>query len=500
MTMLPTATPAGPATPARLLPAPARQQLALSALTGQAVAALADQHQVSRKFVYQQAHHAQQALDQAFAPPPDDDDKVLFNLPVTGRFLKRLTLASLLCCHSSYRGVCELLDTVFHVQRSTGYVAAVARAAMTQARGLNEQQGLANVRIGAHDEIFQAGQPVLVGVDTDSTYCYLLSPEEHRDGATWGVRLLELQDQGFRPDAVVSDRGSGLRAGHELALPAVPQRGDVFHLLYEVQPLVRTLEGRAYEALATCVKLERRLATTRWRRGRLDQSVLQKLRLARAAAAHAVAVADDVTTLVRWLRDDVLAVAGPDHATRQELYDFIVAELRARQPLGPAGLRDAVIYLTNQRDAALAFARQLDDDLAEVAEQHRVPVALVRELLQVEQTTGYDGRRWSRAAALYHHLGGRVHELRTALAAVVRGTVRASALVENFNSRLRNYFFLRRQVGPDYLHLLRFYLNHRPYPRSHRPERAGHSPRELLTGQRHAPWLEMLGLPDPLRN
>ena len=141
---------------------------------------------------------------------------------------------------------------------------------MTQARCLNEQQELTNVRIGAHDEIFQVGQPVLVGVDTDSTYCYLLSQEEQRDGATWGVRLLELQDQGFRPDAVVSDRGSGWRAGHELALPAVPQRGDVFHVLYAVKPLVLTLDNRAYEALATCGQLERQLATKQRRQGRLD--------------------------------------------------------------------------------------------------------------------------------------------------------------------------------------------------------------------------------------
>jgi len=38
---------------------------------------------------------------------------------------------------------------------------------------------------------------------------------------------------------------------------------------------------------------------------------------------------------------------------------------------------------------------------------------------------------------------------------------RASSLVENLNSRLRNYFFLRRQLGASYLHLLQFFLNHR---------------------------------------
>ena len=74
-----------------------------------------------------------------------------------------------------------------------------------------------------------------------------------------------------------------------------------------------------------------------------------------------------------------------------------------------------------------------------------------------------------------------------------RGTVRASSLVENVNSRLRSYFFLRRHLGNDYLALLQFFLNHRRFPRSQRPERAGKSPAELLTGQSHRHWLELLG-------
>lgn len=43
---------------------------------------LADKHQVSRKFVYQQGDKARKALDESFAPTQDDDD-VLFQLPVT---------------------------------------------------------------------------------------------------------------------------------------------------------------------------------------------------------------------------------------------------------------------------------------------------------------------------------------------------------------------------------------------------------------------------------
>ena len=71
--------------------------------------------------------------------------------------------------------------------------------------------------------------------------------------------------------------------------------------------------------------------------------------------------------------------------------------------------------------------------------------------------------------------------------------MRASSVVENLNSRLRTYFSLRRHLGPDYLDLLRFYLNHRVLERSERPERRGKTPAELLTGQAHGHWLELLG-------
>jgi hypothetical protein len=72
---------------------------------------------------------------------------------------------------------------------------------------------LVGVCIGVHDEIFQAGYPVLVDVNTASTYCYLLSLEGHHDVVTWGTRLLELVKQGFDSEGTVADAGNGLRAG-----------------------------------------------------------------------------------------------------------------------------------------------------------------------------------------------------------------------------------------------------------------------------------------------
>jgi len=44
-----------------------------------------------------------------------------------------------------------------------------------------------------------------------------------------------------------------------------------------------------------------------------------------------------------------------------------------------------------------------------------------------------------------------------------------------------------------YLNLLQFFLNHRQFMRSDVPERVDKSPKELMTGQEHLHWLEMLG-------
>ena len=483
-----------PRCPAQRLRPPQRQQLALQALAGtQPISHLAATHEVSRKFVYQQATHAQQALEHAFDPDPGDDG-VLFYLPVTKPWLQQLVLGLVLICHSSYRGVAELLRDLFDYPLSLGTIHHIVHGAFPAARARNDSHDLSGVRIGVPDEIFQAGTPVLVGCDAQSTYCYLLSPEEHRDADTWAARLRALVGRGWCPEAIVADGGTALRAAHEAVLPEVPRRRDVFHAFYEeIGPLTRALEARAYQAIERRSQLEAQRARPGKRRDRLKLSLAQKLRHARIAEAQAVALADDVAVLARWLREDVLAVAGQEHARRCELYDFVLAELRARQDGCPHRLQPVCTALANQRDDLLAFAAQLDRDLAAVAQECQVPEALVREALQVQALSAYDVRRGPREAALRQALRGRYHLVSEAVALVAGAVVRASSVVENVNSRLRSYFFLRRQVGPEALALLQFFLNHRRFLRSEHPSRVGRSPSELLTGASHAHWLELLG-------
>jgi hypothetical protein len=487
-------------TPTRLLPPTTRQQLVLDALAGQSITQLAQQHHVSRKFIYQQLHQAQHALEQAFQTPADKQAQPLFWLPVTKLWLRQLVLGLTLICHSSLRGVCELLRDLFDYPLALGTVHNILQQAAAHADRINRQQNLAHVRLGAHDEIFQAGPPVLVGADVASTYCYLLSQEEHRDADTWAVRLMELNQQGFHPDATIADFASGLRAGQGEALPDVPCRGDVFHALQTALPLVRSLENRAYEAIACRSRLEERQSRSEHRHGRKDLSLAMQLRYAREAETQAITLADEVAALIGWLRQDILAVRGPDYASRCALYDWIVAELRLREPHCPHKIRPVRCLLENQRQPLLAFAQQLDADLRGLAEEWAVPVTLVEEVRQVLSLASSRPERWQREQALWQRWGCRYGLLREAVQALLRQVVRASSVIENLNSRLRSYFFLRRHLGKKHLTLLQFFLNHRRFVRSEHVERAGKSPAELLTGQSHRHWLTLLGYSPFSRN
>ena len=481
-----------------------RLTLGVQALAGhQTISGLADDADVSRKFVYQQRDRAQAALDDAFAPSVADD-QVLFHLPVTKNWLRQAALGLTLICHSSYRGVHEFYRDLLNVNMSIGTVHNIVHDAIDKARPHNRAQNLANVRIAGLDEIFQNRQPVLVGADIHSTYCFLLSAEEQRDGDTWAVRLMECQDRGLDPDATIADFGTGIRAGQKRAMPGTLCRGDVFHAEHELTPVVTFLEHRAYDAITAHDKLERQ-KTKRQQQGRRDQrgqlaSLSRKVAAVAAEQTKAITLADDVVVLARWLRADVFAVSALPYADRCALFDFIVAELQTRASQCPHRLGPVCTLLKNHRDQLLAFALQLDEDLAELAADFAVPVAIVREVLDLQPLDKRQPQRWQKEATLRERLRGQFYFLEQAVRDLSKRVVRASSIIENINSRLRNYFFLRRELGSGYLELLQFFLNHRRFLRSEHAERVDKSPAELLTAQPHPHWLEMLGYSRFCRN
>lgn len=487
--------------PAKALDPSQRMQIAIQAISGaESITNLADEFDVSRKFVAGQADKARAALDEAFAPAGPSDDEVLYSIPVTKSWRNQVVLALTLIGRGSFRGVIEFCRDILDFKISIGTVHNIVHAAVDTARSFNLGQNLGNIEFAGLDEIFQNDQPILVGADIRSTYCFLLSPEEHRDADTWGVHLLDLLQRHFAPKATIADFAAGIRAGQALAMPGLPCRGDIFHVEMEITPVVCLLDNQAYKSIETreklqknIAKIERKLAEGQTAGATISPQLVEQFTHATQAEATAIALVDDIRVLSNWLQRDIFAVSGMPYEKRCELYDFICAELQTRESLCPHRIGPLVTLLNRRRDELLAFAKQLESDLGAIAIEFGVDPSIVCQLLDVEATNERSSRRWHQDALLRRKLGYLYYDLSVAVRDLKDNVVRASSVVENLNSRLRTYFTLRRELGPDYLALLQFFLNHRRFMRSDRPERVNKSPTELLTGKPHAHWLELLG-------
>lgn len=468
-----------------------RQQIAISVLSGkEKISNISRSYGISRKFVYHQKSKAIKALDVAFSSKEQDTD-VLFYIPVTKAWLHQVVLALILTCHSSYGGVMEFFRDIFDHHICKGTIFNIVQNALRKAIEINNSQDLSSIKVGAHDEIFQAKVPVLVGCDVKSTYTYLLKHEESRDATTWGVRLLELTDQGMNLEYTIADGGKGLRCGQKEAWPSVPCRGDVFHPLYDIGKLVAFLKNRAESAVETVRNLEEKMKNAKKRNKGNKYST--NLVRAKKEASSAVQLQSDISTLAKWLKQDILSVVGPDLSTRQELLEFVIEELKSREVQSPHRIRPVRKLLESQGKELLHFAEDIDNSIEELAERYSISPCSVRLVFELHSISNYENRYWELSNQLYDRLGTQFYNLQQEVEGIISETVRASSLVENLNSRLRNYFFLRKTLGNDYLGLLQFYLNHKRYVRSSKAERIGKSPKELLTQKTHDHWLELMG-------
>src|SRR5690349_21834335 len=100
-----------------------RREIGIQAIGGHApISHVANCYGVSRKFVYQQKEKALAGITQAFEESVLEEDKVLFYIPVTKKWLMQVVLALLFICRASYQGVVEFFRDIFDYDISKGSV------------------------------------------------------------------------------------------------------------------------------------------------------------------------------------------------------------------------------------------------------------------------------------------------------------------------------------------------------------------------------------------
>ena len=196
--------------------------------------------------------------------------------------LHRAVVALRVVAPNSIRAIEELLPILYPgVRRSYGKVQQLVTEAQTHAERFNRQVPLSTLRVGALDELFSQGSPVLAGVDLEGGYLFSLALRDDRSGESWAAVLGQAKDQGLTLERVVKDAATGMAAGVSEIFPEAEQRDDCFHAHYEMNKVRHRLERRAYAAIQNEDDALKRLRQTRVKDAKRRRQRKQKLAWAR---------------------------------------------------------------------------------------------------------------------------------------------------------------------------------------------------------------------------
>jgi hypothetical protein len=116
--------------------------------------------------------------------------------------------------------------------------------------------------------------------------------------------------------------------------------------------------------------------------------------------------------------------------TRQELFDFVVAESARHESEDVRRIRPLRVALQNRRDDLLASAGVLDTKLAHIAQTYETGEDFVREACVPLRLTSTSTAYWQSWNRLRAKIGGKFHTQFDAVTRVMAQTPRSSALVE----------------------------------------------------------------------
>jgi len=431
---------------------------------------LARLYDVSRQFLYEIRDRVLQAAANALSPRQPGPQPQGPEIVVDRDFLRR-AIAVLAMLKGTVRDIQQGLVLLFQVPRSVGHISQTLQEVGAAAAQDNESLLLPLPVLGEADEIFQGRRPCLTVVDGRSFLVLHLSPEEARDGTTWGVTLLDLQARGIQFQDLASDGATGIRAGVREARLMVPLRPDLFHLLREATRLGRRLERAAYRALEVAERVRRaarEARVTKRRQGRPLKVALSREQ-AEAQEQQAIACYDLFTWLVAEARQGLEPIDPSGHLTT-------AAQARATIEAAAALLQELGVKKVS------AFAQKLREHLEDLV----APLAWLEQSLSVwranldAETAAFIGWAYLRRQALALDMQ---KDFPPALQPAVRAfweTMalfhRSSSLAESLHSWLRPYLQIHRGMPGWLTPMLQWLWNHHPFQRG---KRAGQSPLEL---------------------
>jgi hypothetical protein len=502
-----------------------RTLIGCKAVSGIPVRQISKFYGVNREFVYEQKRIFEEQLRRIDFL--DFDDIVVLNK----KMKEKIIIACMLVCKGSEGDTVNFLKYVFDIDISKTTISRIINDATIKARKFNSEVDLSLIKIGSHDEIFQGGVPVLVGVANKENYIYLMEGVENRDSTTWGYHILKKMDeQNLNLDTVVSDAGSGLLKGIKEASPHTEQQSDTFHVGYELSIGVSQCENDAYRTMRDFEETEKkklknskklqeaqkkkiRKSIKKKKKQENNEAKLKELEIKETLELETleskalelnkkcedlkeksdkkIKIYDKLCILYVWIVQ-LLMVGGYFYDERIELFSYIIEEYESTGYCNHY-INKAFTFLKGNLPNVLKFVKKAEMAMEKLALDENIPIEVLK-LMWIQLRHSTDSSEYNIIEAkIGILLGKRYIDVRNKWDIFLEDIVRASSIVENVNSRLRPYLSLKKVVPNGFLDLIQFYFNTKEYRRSRKVHRIGKSPLEMLTGKKYPNPLELLG-------
>lgn len=439
---------------------------------------IAKEFKVSRKVVYQAQAFVSETLSEA---QYKEDHQVIL---MTKLLITRIIIGCMLFCKGSTEGTQRFLEQVFNISVSIGKISSTINQVALKAKEWNESIDLSNINVGANDELFQGSRPILVGIDPKSTFIYLFKLASNRDANTWGYWLLEkTEQQNLWLKSAVSDSGKGIiRGTKDVFGDDMHYQADVFHVKYDFQKALTSLENYAYRCIFEYQKLLKKNKTS---------DLTPSLETAKQKEIVAIEQFDSLSILFTWI-EELVAIGGYFFEDRVLLFKYIIEQLEEYKNVKNSYLKKSIRFIKNNYIQLLEFVKIAENALANLAIVEKVDESVLK-LIWEQETYSTESAEYNYIEAeIGKYLGERYWEIRNKYNDLKKNITRASSIVECINSLIRPYIDLKRSLGDNFTHLLQMYFNTRVYRRSRVKAREGKSPYELLTGYKCESFLDIL--------
>jgi hypothetical protein len=427
------------------------------------VTELAQEHSVSRKFLYELRGTAQASLEASLLPRPAGRQNHPNQVEINEDFVQRVIAVCLSVIPGTVRTVQMVLDLLLGVHRSIGHISRSAKELGAGALEYTQGLHLPISVLAEADEIFQGRNPCLTVVDGRSFLVLSLSRQQQRDETAWGCVLMDVQQQGVQFLDVASDGARGIQAGVKQVSLQIPLRPDLFHLIREAYRVTQRLEKRAYQAMQDAERARRARQEQELPKRRKGAPLKVKLELPQAEA------------------EEMKAIAQLDH------WEWLFQEIRqALEPITPQGrialgrqarqtLETALELLKTLENSSIhAFSEQLSEKLDELI----APLDWLEQAL-APWREGVDAETEALILWAWKHqkdLGIRVEQVLPAnqqdMVAAFWNALslfhRSSSLAESLHSWLRPYLQVHRGMPEWLLPLLQLTWNHHVFQRGKR--------------------------------